>query len=75
MGKAASQFSTPWGAYPGNIFDGLVGGGGATSQGVNQFAYTAEFGNGVSASVGVQDPSIYYQAGINNLAAPVSASV
>ena len=30
MGKAASQFSTPWGHYPGNIFDGLVGGGGAT---------------------------------------------
>ncbi|MEH6950411.1 porin [Nitrobacter sp. NHB1] len=68
MGKAVSLFSTPWGAYPGNIYDGLVGGGGTTSQGVNQFAYTAEFGNGVSASVGVQDPSAYYQAGINNLA-------
>jgi hypothetical protein len=35
---------------------------------VNQFAYTAEFGNGVSASVGVQDPSVYYQPGIRNLA-------
>jgi hypothetical protein len=66
MGKAASQFSTPWGSYPGNIYDGLVGGGGALT-GVNQFTYTAEFGNGVSASVGVQDPSAYYQAGINNL--------
>jgi hypothetical protein len=67
MGKAVSLFSTPWGAYPGNIYDGLVGGGGTTSQGVNQFAYTAEFGNGVSASVGVQDPSAYYQPGIFNL--------
>jgi hypothetical protein len=67
MGKAVSLFSTPWGAYPGNIYDGLVGGGGTTSQGVNQFAYTAEFGNGVSASVGVQDPSAYYQTGIFNL--------
>jgi hypothetical protein len=67
MGKAVSLFSTPWGAYPGNIYDGLVGGGGTTSQGVNQFAYTAEFGNGVSASVGVQDPSAYYQPGIRNL--------
>ncbi len=73
MGKAATQFSAPWGAYPGNIFDGLVGGGGATSQGVNQFSYTAEFGNGVSASVSAQDPSIYFQAGINNLAAPIPA--
>jgi hypothetical protein len=69
IGKAVSLFSTPWGAYPGNIYDGLVGGGGTTSQGVNQFAYTAEFGNGVSASVGVQDPSSYYQPGILNLAA------
>jgi hypothetical protein len=66
MGKAVSLFSTPWGAYPGNIYDGLVGGGGTTSQGVNQFAYTAEFGNGVSASVGVQDPTQYYQPGIFN---------
>jgi hypothetical protein len=70
MGKAVSPFSTPWGAYPGNIYDGLVGGGGTTSQGVNQFVYTAEFGNGVSATVGVQDPTIYYQAGINDLAVP-----
>ncbi len=67
IGKAVSQFSAPWGNYPANnIFDGLVGGGGAFS-GVNQFTYTAEFGNGISGSVGVQDPSAYYQAGIYNL--------
>ena len=30
MGKAASQFSTPWGNYLGNnLYDGLVGGGGS----------------------------------------------
>jgi hypothetical protein len=34
IGKAISQFSTPWTAYPGNNFDGLVGGGG-TVTGVN----------------------------------------
>ena len=27
MGKAVSQFSAPWTNYPGNNFDGLVGGG------------------------------------------------
>ncbi|GAB1715899.1 MAG: porin [Nitrobacter sp.] len=69
MGKAVSQFSTPWVASPGDIFDGLVGGGG-TSTGVNQFTYTAEFGNGVSGSIGVQDPTQYYQAGVNNLVVP-----
>jgi hypothetical protein len=67
MGRATSQFSTPWGNYLGNnIFDGLVGGGGGLT-GVNQFTYTAEFGNGVSGSIGVQDPTQYYQAGILNL--------
>ena len=49
MGKAVSQFSAPWTEFPGkNIYTGLVGGGG-TNTGVNQFTYTAEFGNGVSA--------------------------
>ena len=68
MGKAVSQFSAPWANYPGNISDALVGGGGATT-GVNQFTYTAEFGNGVSAAIGVQDPTQYYQAGVNNITA------
>ena len=67
MGKAISQFSAPWTAYPGNSqFDGLVGGGG-TVTGVNQFSYTAEFGNGISGTVSAQDPTAYYQAGVANL--------
>lgn len=66
IGKAVSQFTAPWGNYPGNVYDGLVGGGGAFT-GVNQFTYTAEFGNGISGSISAQDPSAYYQAGILNL--------
>jgi hypothetical protein len=63
MGKAISPFSAPgFVNYPGNNFDGLVGGGG-TVTGVNQFIYTAQFGNGVSGTIGVQDPTQYYQAG------------
>jgi hypothetical protein len=68
MGKAISQFSAPWTAYPGNNYDGLVGGGG-TVTGVNQFTYTAEFGNGVSGTISAQDPVAYYQAGVNNISA------
>jgi hypothetical protein len=68
IGKAISPFSAPWQNYPGNNFDGLVGGGGAVT-GVNQFIYTADFGNGLSATVGFQDQDIYYQAGVNNLSA------
>src|ERR1700759_653144 len=62
MGKAVSTFSAPWTNYPGNNFDGLVGGGG-TVTGVNQFTYTAQFGGGLAAAVSVQDPVQYYQAG------------
>ena len=69
MGKAVSQFSAPWVNYPGNNFDGLVGGGG-TVTGVNQFTYTAQFGNGVSAAISAQDQTGYYQAGLNNLGTP-----
>src|SRR6202011_2626611 len=68
IGKAVSQFSTPWQNYPGNNFDGLVGGGG-TVTGVNQFSYTADFGNGVSGTLSAQDQTQYYQAGVNNLSA------
>ena len=68
MGRAVSQFSSPWVNYPGNTFDGLVGGGG-TVTGVNQFTYTAQFGNGVSLSLSAQDQTQYYQAGVNNISA------
>ena len=66
IGKAISPFSAPWTAYPGNNFDGLVGGGG-TVTGVNQFTYDWQFGNGVSATVAAQDPVAYYQAGNVNV--------
>ena len=66
MGKAVSQFSAPWAAYPGNNIDGLVGGSN-TITGVNQFTYTADFGQGVTAAISAQDQTVYTQAGINNL--------
>jgi hypothetical protein len=65
MGKAISPFSSQFVNYPGNNYDGLVGGGG-TVTGVNQFVYTAQFGGGVSGTLGVQDPTQYYQAGVLN---------
>ena len=74
MGKAVSQFSAPWANYPGNNFDGLVGGGG-TVTGVNQFTYTAQFGNGVSGTLSAQDQSAYYQAGVNNVFTAAQANL
>ena len=74
MGKAVSQFSTPWANYPGNNFDGLVGGGGAVT-GVNQFSYTANFGNGVSLALSAQDQTGYNQAGVLNVGVPGTAAL
>jgi hypothetical protein len=56
MGKAVSQFSTPWTGYPGNNTSFLIGGQDDVT-GINQLAYTAQFGNGVSASVSLEDSS------------------
>jgi hypothetical protein len=73
MGRTISQFDAPWSAYPGNNFDGLVGGGG-TVVGVNQFAYTAQLGNGVSITLSAEDQAAYYQGNIWNTAAPAAAA-
>ncbi|OKO87666.1 polymerase [Bradyrhizobium sp. NAS80.1] len=58
MGKTYSQFDAPWTNYPANSFDGLVGGSG-TVTGVNQFTYTGQFGNGVTAAISAQDQVAY----------------
>ena len=69
LGKTISQFSTPWVNYPGNNFDGLVGGGGDVT-GVNQLTYTFQFGNGVSATLSAQDQVAYYTTAIYNTSFP-----
>lgn len=74
MGKAVSQFDAPWTNYPGNNFDGLTGGGG-TVTGVNQLTYTADFGQGITASISAQDASLYSQSNIWNTALQTPAGV
>ncbi len=74
MGKAVSPFDAPWTNYPGNIFDGLVGGGG-TVTGVNQFTYTAQFGNGVSLALSAVDQVAYMTAGVQNLSGLSTAGI
>ena len=66
MGKAVSQFSAPWTGFPGNNTSYLIGGEDVDS-GINQIAYTAQFGNGVSAAFSLEEAS-----GLNG-AAPVSS--
>lgn len=65
MGKAVSQFDAPWTGYPGNNTSFLLGGHDDVT-GINQFAYTAQFGNGVSASISLEDPTAYNQSALYN---------
>jgi hypothetical protein len=54
FGKSASAYSTPWHGFPGNNTAFLVGGY-DTVVGINNVQYTWQFGNGVSATIGVDD--------------------
>jgi len=57
FGKSASAYATPWHGYPGNNSSFLLGGHDDVV-GTNNIQYTAQFGNGVSATIGLDDP--YY---------------
>ncbi len=69
FGKSASAYATPWQQFPGNITSNLLGGQN-TDTGVNNIQYTAEFGNGVSASIGLDDPTVWDRTAVYNLSIP-----
>src|SRR5882724_6587240 len=66
FGKSASAYSTPWHGFPGNNSSFLLGGH-DTVTGVNNIQYTAQFGNGVSATIGLDDPTVFNRTAVFNL--------
>jgi hypothetical protein len=68
LGKSASAFATPWQGAPGNITSYLLGGHDDVT-GVPNVQYTAQFGNGVSGSIGLEDPFVFNRTSVYNLAA------
>ncbi|WFU39960.1 porin [Bradyrhizobium sp. CB82] len=72
FGKAASQFSTPWGEYPGNFAE-LPGSSGWDP--VSQVSYTADFGQGITASFSAQDPVQHDMANIWNVSGATAAGL
>jgi hypothetical protein len=66
FGKSSSAFATPWNGYPGNNTSFLLGGH-DTVTGVNNIQYTAQFGNGVSGTIGLDDSVVYNRTSIYNL--------
>jgi hypothetical protein len=73
FGKSSSAFATPWNGYPGNNTSNLLGGH-DTVTGVNNIQYTAQFGNGVSATVGLDEPTVFNRTTVANLNLPLTAT-
>jgi hypothetical protein len=71
FGKSASAYATPWHGYPGNNSSSLIGGH-DTVTGVNNIQYTAQFGNGVSGTIGLDDPTVFNRTAIYNLSIPTA---
>jgi hypothetical protein len=69
FGKSASAYATPWQGFPGNINSNLLGGQN-TDTGVNNIQYTAQFGNGVSGTIGLDDPTVWDRTSLYNLSIP-----
>lgn len=73
FGRAQSQFAAPWSNYPGNSYDGLPGGAGYDA--VNQFAYTADFGQGITASFSAEDQVVQRTTNIWNVSGATGAGL
>jgi len=66
FGKAISGFITPWSAYTANVNSSAFIGGADNATGITQVAYTWQFGNGVSAQIGVEDNKTIQRAPVLN---------
>jgi hypothetical protein len=73
FGKSSSAYATPWNGYPGNNTSNLLGGH-DTVTGVNNIQYTAQFGNGVSGTIGLDDPTVFNRTVVANLTVPITAT-
>src|SRR6202051_4311845 len=73
FGKSASAYATPWHGYPGNNSSFLLGGH-DTVTGVNNIQYTAQFGNGVSGTIGLDDPVVFNRTSVYNLSTGLTAT-
>ena len=73
FGKSASAYATPWHGYPGNNSSYLMGGH-DTVTGVNNIQYSAQFGNGVSGTIGLDDPTVFNRVALYNLSTGIGGN-
>jgi len=74
FGRSYSIFDAPWQSYPAGGPDTLPGGSNNVT-GINNIAYTAQFGNGVSASVALNDTTQYLTTSVTNLSGATAAGL
>jgi len=72
FGKSASAYATPWQGFPSNISSFLMGGQN-TDTGVPNIQYTADFGSGMSFTVGLDDPTVWDRTALYNLSTGLNA--
>jgi porin-like protein len=72
FGKSASAYASPWQGFPGNISDFVLGGQN-TDSGVSNIQYTASFGNGVSGTIGLDDPTVWDRTSVFNFTTGLNA--
>src|SRR6202165_3185625 len=73
FGKSASAYASPWQGFLGNL-SSFVLGGQNTDTGVNNIQYTAQFGSGVSGTIGLDDPVVWDRTAVFNLAYGLNAT-
>ncbi len=73
FGKSASAYATHWHGYPGNNSSFLLGGH-TDVTGTNNIQYSWQFGNGVSATIGLDEGVVFNRTLLLNLANGVSAT-
>ncbi|MGY3549165.1 porin [Bradyrhizobium sp. USDA 4469] len=66
FGRTVSVFDAPWTGYPAGGPDTIPGGSNFVT-GVNQATYTADFGQGITAAVSIQDQTTGNGSGQSNL--------
>jgi len=74
FGKSASAYSTPWHGYPGGQNTSFLLGGNSNVTGINNIQYSAQFGNGVSGTIGLDDSVVFNRTNIFNLGAGLNAT-
>ncbi|GLR91399.1 porin [Bradyrhizobium iriomotense] len=74
FGRTVSIFDAPWQSYPAGGPDTIPGGSNNVT-GVNQVAYTADFGQGITGSVALQDATVQSQSNLWNLSGATAANM